>query len=63
MTRQQIIDLKNRYRPHTQYPPQCCAACEYFTDSGRCSRYDETVPPEFMEQENDCAGYCQRVPF
>lgn len=63
MTRPDIIKLKAKYRPHTVYPPQCCASCEYLTDSGRCGRYDEDVPADYLEQENDCAGYCPRVPF
>ena len=63
MTRQQVIELKAKYRPRTEYPPQCCASCEYLTDSGKCGRYDEVVPAEFMEEVNDCGGYCPRVPF
>lgn len=63
MNRQKIIEIKAKYRPVVTDPPQCCAACEYLTDSARCSRYNEDVPEDYIETLNDCPAYCQRVPF
>ena len=57
-----ITAARERNRPVTHYPPDCCASCEYLSDLGRCQHHGP-VPLEFIEQENDCGEYLPRVPF
>lgn len=58
-----IKDIKAKYQPVTHYPPQCCASCEWLSDEGRCSQYNENIPLDWVEKINYCALYCARVPF
>lgn len=57
-----IAKIKERYKPITHYPPQCCASCEFLSDEGKCQHHGD-VPLAYIEQENECAEYVPRVPF
>ena len=47
----------------TVTPPVICGNCEHLTIDNFCTRFKQTVPTEFINQENECEQYKNGVPF
>ncbi len=44
-------------------PPVICGNCEHLNLDNFCIKFKQTVPIEFINQENECEQYKNGVPF
>lgn len=44
-------------------PPRCCHTCDFYTQDGRCMRYDMEPPQDFAATVDACDEYQEEIPF